>query len=141
MSDLGGVRGVRLVELKEILADNGSLVIGEHPDQLPFVVERIFTLYGIPEGEVRGTHAHRRCEQFLICMNGSVTAGVDDGVNRVEVVLDRPSVGLYMPALTWGLQYQYSQDAVLVVLASDRYDAEDYIHDYDEFVELSNRAL
>jgi hypothetical protein len=140
MSDIRAVRGVLLVELNEILADNGSLVIGEHPTQLPFAVERIFTLYGIPEGEVRGTHAHRECEQFLICMRGSVTAGVDDGVNRAEVVLDRPSVGLYMPPLTWGVQYRYSQDAVLVVLASDRYDAGDYIHDYEEFLQLARPA-
>ena len=135
------VRGARLVDLTLIAGDNGSLVVGEAPGQLPFTVERIFTLFDIPEGEVRGTHAHRHCEQFLICQRGSVTAVVDDGEHREEVVLDRPSVGLYMPALTWGTQYRYSPDAVLLVLASDPYDADDYIHDYEEFKALSARAF
>lgn len=138
--DLGQVRGARLVELTSIVAENGSLVVGQNPDQLPFTVRRIFTLFGIPAGEVRGTHAHRQCEQFLICLRGTVTAGVDDGAYRAEVVLDRPSVGLYMPTLTWGMQYEYSPDAVLVVLASDPYDADDYIHDYEEFVTLAAAA-
>lgn len=138
MADIESVRGARLVELKSIAADNGSLVIGEHPDELPFTVERIFTLFDIPEGEVRGTHAHRKCEQFLVCLRGSVTAVVDDGTNKAEVVLDRPSLGLYMPSLTWGTQHRYSSDAILVVLASDPYEADDYIHEYDEFIALSS---
>ena len=133
MTEIDEVLWVRLVELKQVVADNGSLVIGELPSELPFAAARIFTLFDIPEGEVRGTHAHRKCEQFLICLRGSVTAGVDDGENSTEVVLDRPSLGLYMPALTWGKQYRYSADAILVVLTSDPYEADDYIHDYDEF--------
>lgn len=137
MADVGDVRGVTLVDLTRIAGDNGTLIVGEHPAQLPFRVERIFTLLGIPEGEVRGTHAHRECEQFLVCLSGSVTAVVDDGQTRAEVVLDRPSLGLYMPPLTWGTQYRYSADAVLLVLASHPYDADDYIHDYDEFAELA----
>lgn len=135
--DFANVRGVRLIELTSITGDNGSLIVGEAPTSLPFVASRIFTLLDIPAGEIRGTHAHRECEQFLICMRGSVTAIVDDGRTRSEVVLDRPSLGLYMPALTWGTQYEYSADAVLVVLASHPYDADDYIHDFDEFTALT----
>lgn len=132
------VRGVRLIELQEIVGDNGRLIVAEAPVGLPFAATRIFTLMNIPEGEARGTHAHRRCEQFLICMSGSVTAVVDDGTRHQELVLDRPTVGLYMPALTWGTQYGYSSDAMLVVLASDPYDADDYIEDYDEFLKLAS---
>lgn len=138
------VRGVKLVELHTVTGDNGSLIVGEYGDQLPFVAARIFTLLDIPYGEVRGTHAHRECQQFLICMKGSVTAIVDDGTHREEFRLDRASLGLYMPALTWGTQYEYSEDAILLVLASHPYDADDYIHDYDEFTSLSaefDRAL
>ena len=80
------VRGASLVQLTLIAGENGSLVVGERPSQLPFTVERIFTLFDIPEGEVRGTHAHRHCEQFLICQRGSVTAVVDDGA--FDVVID-----------------------------------------------------
>lgn len=130
------VRGVCMIELQEIVGDNGRLVVAETPVGLPFVAMRVFTLMDIPEGEARGTHAHRQCEQFLICMRGSVTAVIDDGTRREERILDRPTVGLFMPALTWGTQYNYSSDALLVVLASDPYDAADYIEDYSEFLEM-----
>lgn len=135
-TELVTVQGVRVIELQEIVGDNGRLVVAEAPLGMPFTATRVFTLMDIPEGEARGTHAHRQCEQFMICMRGSVTAVIDDGVNRQELILDRPTVGLYMPALIWGTQYNYSSDAMLVVLASDPYDAADYIEDYDEFLEL-----
>ncbi len=134
-----GVGATRLIGLREISAENGSLVVGEVPGSLPFVVRRFFALYGIPAGEARGTHAHRECEQFLVCLRGSVTALVDDGATRREIVLDRPDVGLYMPPLTWGTQSEYSADALLLVFASHEYDAADYIEDYQEFLALSGR--
>jgi UDP-2-acetamido-3-amino-2,3-dideoxy-glucuronate N-acetyltransferase len=128
-----GVDGVSVIVLPKITSDLGSLIVAELGAGLPFTARRIFTLLDIPPGEARGIHAHRECEQFLICMRGSVTAVVDDGTNRQEIRLDSPTVGLYMPAMTWGTQYDYSADALLVVLASDPYDAGDYIEDYDEF--------
>ncbi len=130
-SDIVG--GVSLLRLPRITGSNGSLIVAELGGGLPFVAKRIFTLLDIPDSETRGIHAHRTCEQFLICMTGSVTAVVDDGVTRREVVLDDPTLGLYMPAMTWGTQTHYSADALLVVVASEVYDAADYIHDYQEF--------
>lgn len=139
MSDgVESVTGVRLIRLQRIDGENGSLVVADSPAGLPFVARRLFTLFDIPSGELRGTHAHRACQQLLICQRGAVTAVVDDGSHRAEVVLDDPAVALYMPALTWGGQYQYSADAVLAVLASDPYDADDYIHDYEEFLSLAS---
>ena len=123
-----------LVELSGFDDHRGSLVVGELDKQLPFVVERFFFVSKVPEGEPRGIHAHKECHQFLVCVAGSAKAMVDDGETRTVVTLDRPTVGLHMPPLTWGAQYDYSPDAVLLVLASHRYDAEDYIHDYDEFM-------
>lgn len=134
-----GVGGTRLIQLREIVADNGSLVVGEVPGTLPFVPRRFFALYGIPAGEARGTHAHRECEQFLVCLRGSVTALVDDGTSNRTVILDRPDLGLYMPPLIWGTQSEYSDDALLLVFASEPYDAADYIEDYDKFLELIAR--
>lgn len=134
---LDAVTGVRLIALQRVDGDNGSLVVAETPGLMPFVARRLFTLFDIPGGELRGTHAHRACQQLLICQHGSVTAVVDDGEHRAEVVLNDPARALYMPALTWGGQYDYSPDAVLAVLASDAYDADDYIHDYDEFLTLT----
>ncbi len=125
-----------LVELREVVDARGSLIVAEVRSQLPFAAERIFIISGVPEGEPRGIHAHRECQQFLICVNGSAKAMFDDGDRRRVVTLNRASQGLYMPAMTWGTQYDYSPDAVLVVLASHPYDAGDYIHDYDEFLAL-----
>jgi UDP-2-acetamido-3-amino-2,3-dideoxy-glucuronate N-acetyltransferase len=136
MADSGiaiDVEGVSLIQLPKITGENGSLIVAELGAGLPFTARRMFTLQEIPAGEARGIHAHRECEQFLMCMRGSVTAVVDDGIHRQEVKLDSPTLGLYMPAMTWGTQYDYSPDALLVVLASDPYDAGDYIEDYDEF--------
>jgi uncharacterized RmlC-like cupin family protein len=132
--------GSELVTLPKISGENGALIVAELDAGLPFVARRIFTLLDIPQGEARGTHAHRHCEQFLVCMKGSVVAVVDDGTHREQVLLDSPTKGLYMPALTWGTQYNYSPDAVLLVLASDLYDADDYIHDYTEFRALRGLA-
>ncbi|TAM71922.1 MAG: WxcM-like domain-containing protein [Microbacteriaceae bacterium] len=127
----------RLVELAEFLDAKGSLVVAELGAQLPFDVKRVFVISGVPEGEPRGIHAHRECQQFLVCVSGSVKAMVDDGERREVLRLDRPSLGLHMPALTWGTQYDHSPDAVLLVLASHPYDPADYVHEYDEFLALT----
>lgn len=114
----------------------GNLTVGQTPDGLPFQVERFFVVSNVPPGEPRGIHAHRKCHQYLVCVSGSVKAMFDDGTSREVVNLDQPNLGLHMPPLTWGAQYDFSSDAVLLVLASDRYDEGDYIHDYNEFLRL-----
>jgi len=91
-------------------------------------------VYGVPGREVRGEHAHHVCHQFLICVAGRVTVAVDDGQRRGEVVLDRPTMGVYVPPLVWASEYRYEDDAVLLVLASHAYDPDDYIREYDEFL-------
>ena len=111
----------------------GSLAAIEFAD-LPFVPRRFFTVFDVPSADVRGQHAHHSCQQVLVALAGSVTCLVDDGRRRASYVLASPGVGLYMPARTWGTQYQYSTDAVLGVFASHRYDAADYIRTYDEFL-------
>ncbi len=95
---------------------------------------------GVPSRETRGEHAHRACHQFLVCTSGQVSAVVDDGRHRSEVCLDNPRTGLYVPPMVWGTQYNYSPDAVLLVFASEPYDAADYVRDYREFRRLAGRA-
>lgn len=73
--------------------------------------------------------------QFLVCVNGSCSLVVDDGEKSQEILLDRPNIGVYLPHMVWGIQYKYSEDAVLLILASDVYNAEDYIRDYEAFLE------
>lgn len=128
------VRGVTLHRLAAATDLRGSLVAGTANDHVPFLPRRFFTVFDVPSKDVRGEHAHRVCEQFLLCLAGSVSVVVDDGTERAEFVLDRPDVAVYMPPLTWGTQYKYSQDAVLLVLASHPYDPEDYIRDYGDFL-------
>ena len=134
-TDETGPGGVRLVQLTAATDLRGSLVAAEFEgDVVPFVPRRTFVVYGVPSEEVRGAHAHYRCEQLLVCVSGSVHALVDDGTRRREYVLDSPQTALYMPPMTWGTQYRYSADSVLMVLASRPYEAEDYIRDHDQFL-------
>lgn len=127
--------GGLLVPLRKATDMRGSLVVAEFGADLPFAPQRFFTVFDVPSRDVRGEHAHRECEQFLVCLKGSVKAIVDDGASREEYLLDSPDVGLHMPAMTWGTQYAYSADAVLAVFASLPYDNSDYIRTYAEFQE------
>ncbi|WJS92690.1 sugar 3,4-ketoisomerase [Microbacterium testaceum] len=126
-----------LTRLRTVSDIRGALLPVDLPGDLPFDARRVFFVHGVPSKEVRGEHAHRQCEQFLICLTGSVSCIVDDGTKRNVYVLDDPSLGLYMPKMTWGTQYDYSADAVLIVFASHPYDDADYIRDYEEFRELA----
>jgi UDP-2-acetamido-3-amino-2,3-dideoxy-glucuronate N-acetyltransferase len=129
------VRGVVVRTAASFSDLRGTLTAGEAPDEaVPFTPRRWFLVYDVPGREVRGAHAHRRCEQFLICVHGSVRVAVDDGESRAEVTLSDPTEGIYVPPLVWASQFRYESDAVLLVLASLPYEAEDYIRDYEEFL-------
>lgn len=131
------VHGVTLHELPYIRDMRGSLSVGEFERSIPFAVKRYFLVFDVPSREVRGEHAHRVCHQFLICVKDSCSVVADDGTRRREFVLDRSNLGIHLPPMTWGTQYKYSSDAVLLVFASDYYDATDYIRDYSEFKSLA----
>jgi hypothetical protein len=130
------VRDVTLHRLPKILDLRGNLTVGEFGRTLPFQAKRYFMVFGVPNAEVRGEHAHRTCHQFLICAHGSCSVVADDGHVRDEFELNDPSIGLHLPPLTWGIQYKYSHDAVLLVFASEFYDAAEYIRSYSEFMDL-----
>lgn len=115
----------------------GNLTAGEFPRDIPFNPKRYFLVFDVPNQEVRGSHAHKECKQFLICIKGSVNVMVDDGHTRSEVVLDSPDLGVYIPPLVWGTQYRYSDDAVLLVFASHVYEEHDYIRSYQEFQSIT----
>lgn len=125
-----------LYQLRKAVDMRGSLVVAELTRDLPFTPQRFFIVYDVPSRDVRGEHAHHECEQFLVCLSGSVRAIVDDGARRSEYLLDSPSLGLHMPAMTWGTQYAYSKDATLAVFASQPYNDSDYIRDYSTFKQL-----
>lgn len=131
-----GVGQVTLHRLKLVQDMRGDLSVGEFPQDIPFSPKRYFLVFNVPSEKTRGEHAHHNCHQFLICVKGSCAVVVDDGTSRCEVTLDSPDLGIHLPPLTWGIQYKYSSDAVLLVFTSDYYDAADYIRDYSEFVQL-----
>lgn len=114
----------------------GNLAAREVGRGLPFTPERYFVILDVPTKEVRGEHAHKECHQLLVCLKGTVNCVVDNGSERHEVVLDTPEKALHIPPLIWGTQYKYTEDAVLLVLASHPYDAGDYIRDYDTFRQI-----
>jgi len=133
------VRGVVVHALSEVADLRGNLVVGEIGKFLPFEAKRFFLVHGVSSREIRGQHAHRKCHQFLVCVRGSCRVIADDGKRREEFLLDSPARGVYLPPLTWGVQYDYSADAALLVFASHPYDPADYLRDYDEFLRLGRR--
>ncbi len=128
------VEGVSLHSVPLIEDMRGNLIAREVGKGLPFLPQRCFLVFDVPSKEVRGEHAHKRCEQLLVCLRGSVVAVCDDGSHRQEFTLDDPTLGLYMPEMIWGTQYRYTKDALLMVFASRPYEADDYIRNYDQFL-------
>lgn len=134
-----GVGDVTLHRTKLVRDPRGDLSVGEFPRDIPFDVKRYFLVFNVPSEKTRGEHAHHKCHQFLLCVKGSCAVVVDDGHDRCEVLLESPDMGMHLPPLTWGIQYKYSSDAVLLVFTSDYYEAADYIRDYTEFVDIVRR--
>ncbi len=128
------MRGVTVHRLPMFADLRGSLSAAEFLQQVPFVPKRYFVVFDVPGKDVRGEHAHRQCHQFLVSVRGSLAVVVDDGTSSEEIALDEPNLGLYVPPMVWTVQYKYSTDALLLVFASDHYDANDYIRDYEEFL-------
>jgi UDP-2-acetamido-3-amino-2,3-dideoxy-glucuronate N-acetyltransferase len=126
--------------LPKVVDLRGSLIFGEASRHVPFEVKRYFLVYDVQSEHIRGEHAHRRLHQFLVCVAGSCNVVTDDGVARHEVVLDAASKGIHIPPMVWATQYKFSRDAVLLVLASEYYDAGEYIRDYYEYLALRNQT-
>ena len=116
--------------------ERGMLVALEEFKDIPFRIKRVYYMYDTEEGVVRGHHAHKRLEQILVCIHGSCKIHLDNGRETKEVPLEKPYEGLYISNDMWREMYDFSPDAVLMVLASEVYDERDYIRDYDEFQAL-----
>ena len=119
--------------------DRGQLVALEEMKDIPFEIKRVYYMYDTGEGVRRGFHAHKKLEQILICIHGSCKILLDNGVEKEEVLLDKPFEWLYIANDTWREMFDFSPDAVLMVLASEYYDEADYIRDYDEFLKYIGR--
>lgn len=133
------VAGARMVPIVSRADARGQLTVAEVGAQVPFLVKRYFAVSGVPAGGIRGQHAHRELEQFLVCLQGRLRLALHDGEARDDISMTTPELGLYVPPRIWVTHYDYSPDAVLLVLASDVYSADDYIHDFGEFLRLTRR--
>ena len=102
---------------------------------IPFDVKRVFYSYDIPGGEARGAHAHKECHQLLVAASGSFEVVLDDGVNKRTLLLNRTFFGLHIPPGIWAMEQGFSSGSICLVLASHVYEEEDYIREYEEFVE------
>jgi dTDP-4-dehydrorhamnose 3,5-epimerase-like enzyme len=129
-----GLDQVRVLDLPKIVDARGNLTFIESCRHIPFQIQRVYYLYDIPGGAMRGGHAHRNLEQFLIAAAGSFDVLLDDGTEQRTIMLNRPYQGLYIPRLVWRELLNFSSGSVCLVLASHPYDETDYFRDYDRFV-------
>lgn len=130
------VRGVQFINLPLIKDMRGDITVAEYGQYLPFVAKRCFLVFDVPSREIRGEHAHKQLHELLVCVQGSCSVMVDDGINRQEFLLNSRTQGVYLPPMVWRVHYKYSPDAISMVLASEVYDADDYIRDYDEYLKM-----
>ncbi len=135
------VDGVAVYFLPFITDMRGSLSFAEYGQFLPFVPKRYFLVFDVANKEIRGEHAHKTLHQFIVCVKGSCSIVVDNGRISQEILLNKPNIGVHLPPMVWGIQYKYTEDAVLLVLASDTYNPDDYIRDYDEFLSQIRNGL
>lgn len=116
--------------------ERGQLIALEESKEIPFHTKRVYYIYDTLKDVRRGFHAHKKLKQLLICTSGSCKIHLDDGLGQTkEILLDKPYEGLYIESNLWREMYDFSEGAVLMVLASEIYDESDYIRDYKKFVE------
>lgn len=131
------MRQCRVIELPKITDPRGNLSFIEGGRHIPFDIKRVYYLYDVPGGSDRGSHAHKRLQQFVVAMSGSFDVVLDNGKERKRFHLNRSYYGLYISPMMWRDLDNFSSGAVCLVLASDYYDEADYIRDYDEFLDLA----
>lgn len=120
--------------------ERGQLVALEEYKDIPFEIKRVYFVYDTKDGVVRGHHAHKSLQQILVCVHGTCKILLDNGTEKKIVPLEKPYEGLYIANNIWREMYDFSPDAVLLVFASELYNEQDYIRDYDEFLKFINKS-
>lgn len=130
---------IKLIQLQTHGDERGSLVALEDQKNVPFTIHRVYYLFGTKEGVRRGFHAHKNLTQLVIAVRGSCRFHLDNGQEKIAILLDNPAQGLLIDSMIWREMFDFSEDCVLMVLADAHYDESDYIRSYEEFIEISKK--
>lgn len=131
----------QLIDLPKITDPRGNLTFAESLSMVPFEIKRAYWVYDVPGGESRGGHAHKQLRQLVVALSGSFHVTLDNGRERETILLNHPWQGLLIETNTWRTLDDFSSGAVCMVLASEHYDAADYLEDYDEFLAYVNQKV
>ena len=139
MYSSSNIEKCKIINLPKMEDIRGSLTFIEK-NYIPFQIKRVFYIYDIPTGESRGAHAHKECEQFIICLSGSFDVIVDDSYKKESFHLNRPWEGLYIPPKIWAAESNFDPGALCLVLCSEFYDENDYIRNYTDYIETMKKT-
>ena len=129
------IRNSEIIDLPKLFDPRGNLTFVENEHHIPFDIKRVYWVYDVPGGECRGGHAHKKCMEFLVAVNGSFTVTLDNGTEKRMFLLNHPYQGLLIDTGIWRTLDDFSSGSVCLVLASDLFDENDYIREYDEYID------
>jgi hypothetical protein len=132
------LKKVRLINLPRIKDPRGNLSFFENNNQIPFKIKRTYWIYDVPGGEVRGGHAFKESEEFIIALSGSFDIVLQDGISEKKINLNRSYYGLYVPKLLWRSLENFSTNSLALIVSSIGYDSSDYIRDFNDFKKIKN---
>lgn len=125
----------KIIDLPKIIDPRGNLTVTEGENHISFAIKRTYWVYDVPAGESRGGHAHKECKEFLVAISGSFSVTLDNGKEKKTFLLNHPYQGLFIDVNIWRTLDDFSSGAVCLVLASERFEEEDYIRDYNDYLE------
>lgn len=132
---------IEWIELTNLGDHRGSLVVAEANRNIPFSIQRLYYIFGAQPDVPRGFHAHKELQQIAFCIQGSCKILMNNGKEKQEVLIGQPNKGLFIPPMVWHEMHGFSEDCILLVLASDHYDESDYIRNYDQFLEEADKVV
>ena len=138
MTDLNKIQ---LVDVPKILDERGNLSFIEELNHIPFQIKRTYWIYDVPGGEVRGGHAYKTLHEFIVALSGSFDVVLDDGKTKKTYSLNRSYYGLYIPNMIWRSIENFSTNSLCMILASEKYDENDYVRDYEEFIKSNTSEI
>lgn len=132
------LKEVELIDLPKILDERGNLSFFQNNDQLPFEIKRVYWIYDVPGGDIRGAHAFKTHKELIIALSGSFDVILDDGINQKAYTLNRSYFGLYIPPMTWRHLENFSTNSLALLVSDHSYDKNDYIRDLTQYKQIRN---